>query len=289
MIAAAVLAAALSACGGKEKANISLTAEGSRMYLEMSGSGDFKIDWGDGSKREKGTFSYKKSEFGHDYSDKSAHTVSITGGYITYFYCNRELQSLDVSNNTALKELHCDGTKLTDLDVSSNIALTELRCENNQLTSLDLSKNTALEKLRCGNNKLTDLDLSKNTALIYLECDKNQLTNLDVSKNTALQELYCSYNQLTGLDVSKNTSLKFLYCHYNQITGLDVSHNNALLDIHANNNQMSVAALNDLFRSLPRKTADRRPIHIYDNPGAKGCNGMIAFDRRWLVYERDWR
>ena len=125
--------------------------------------------------------------------------------------------SLDVSKNTALTTLYCNGcTGLTSLDVSKNTALTILSCSDcTGLTSLDLSKNIALTELYCnGCTGLTSLDVSKNTALTYLDCsDCTGLTSLDVLKNTALTTLYCSdCTGLTSLDLSKNTALTTLYC-----------------------------------------------------------------------------
>ena len=142
---------------------------------------------------------------------------------LTYLSCwENQLTELDVSKNTALKELFCFSNQLTALDVSKNTALEILSCSDNQLTELDVSKNTALTALECHVNQLTALDVSKNTALETLICSDNQLTELDVSNNTALTELACYLNQLTALDVSKNTSLVTLSCFWNQIESLDL-------------------------------------------------------------------
>ena len=40
-----------------------------------------------------------------------------------------QLTSLDVSNDTALKELYCDENSLTNLDLSTNTALTYVLCD----------------------------------------------------------------------------------------------------------------------------------------------------------------
>ena len=152
---------------------------------------------------------------------------------------DNQLTALDVSKNTALKELWCYANQLTVLDVSKNTALRILNCYGNRLTTLDVDKNTALEKLHCDGNQLTTLDVSKNISLIRLECHDNQLTSLDVSKNTALTRLKCSYNQLISLDVSKNTALTGLKCRNNQLTVLDVSKNTALTYLECRNNQLT--------------------------------------------------
>ena len=137
---------------------------------------------------------------------------------LTNLSCNADnIVSLDVSQNTALQTLYCQGSrnettftyngKLASLNVSGCTELYSLECYYNQLTELDVSNNTALTRLDCYSNQLTELDLSNNTALTYLSCWGNQLTALDVSNNTALKTLDCGSNQLTELDVSTNTAL----------------------------------------------------------------------------------
>jgi Leucine-rich repeat (LRR) protein len=85
-----------------------------------------------------------------------------------------------------LNTLSVDGNKLTSLDVSNNTALRELNCSHNQITSLEISGSTNLRKLVCPSNRLTNLDVSQNLKLDYLYCEDNRLTNLDVSKNVEL-------------------------------------------------------------------------------------------------------
>jgi len=75
-----------------------------------------------------------------------------------------QLTYVDLSKNTALRNLYLDNNHISDLDVSKNAALTTLECARNQLTSLDVSKNEALTNLRCspmddanGNNLLKTL------------------------------------------------------------------------------------------------------------------------------------
>ncbi|MDR3296362.1 MAG: dockerin type I domain-containing protein, partial [Clostridiales Family XIII bacterium] len=67
------------------------------------------------------------------------------------------------------------------LDVSNNAALTNLHCDDNQLAALDVSNNAALTYLYCGDNRLAALDVSNNAALKYLHCHGNRLAALDLS------------------------------------------------------------------------------------------------------------
>lgn len=133
------------------------------------------------------------------------------------------LTSLDLTSNTALKELRCNENQLTSLKLPNSTTLEEVNCSGNLLTSLDVSMCTALESLYCRGNKLLSLDVSENIALAFLDCAENDLTTLDVSKNTALNLLSCSGNKLTVLEVSMNTALSALYCDANLLTTLDVT------------------------------------------------------------------
>lgn len=157
--------------------------------------------------------------------------------------------------------LFCFKGSLTSLDVSNCTSLKKLFCVQNQLTSLDVSKNIMLEELDVYSNRLTGLDISKNTALQIVRCSENRLTSLDVSKNKGLTHLWCNQNQLTSLDVSKNTGLTFLDCQLNAL---------------------SVAALNDLFRTLHgNRISEDQIVHFAENPGTDDCDASIAEAKGW--------
>ena len=151
---------------------------------------------------------------------------------------NHLINSLDVSNNLALKYLNCSDMGLTTLDVSKLVFLEKLWLWINDISTLDVSNNPALITLDCRSNRLATLDLSNQPGLRTLFCVYNQLSSLDLSINTKLRELWCSMNQLTNLDVSKNTALELLWCEKNLLTTLDVSHNTALRQLKCGSNQL---------------------------------------------------
>ncbi len=79
-------------------------------------------------------------------------------GDIIGFDCSRNganLIALEVSHNTLLKKLYCQGNDLRSLDISRNTHLIDLNCRDNKLSSLDVSNNTQLEELYCHNNNFT--------------------------------------------------------------------------------------------------------------------------------------
>jgi len=228
------------------------TAKEGEVIISLAGSGEFTINWGDGTPSEtrpllsldRNGMLWNYHSISHTYSGTSAHTITISGKNITL--------------------LGCWDNQVTELDVSKNSALTRLGCDNNQLTKLDVSKNSALTGLGCNNNQLTELDVSKNSALTILNCGDNPLTKLDVSKNSALTQLYCYENKLTELDVSGATALTELQCW---------------------NNLLEAPALNALFGTLPSNSKSRSVIYMGGNPGTDAaCSDTgILEDKGWWV------
>ena len=205
---------------------------GQRVIIDIDKDNDEEISYKEAAEAKYMNVHIKYVNPGNNFPELKYFTA------LEYLSVECNLDSLDLSKNTALTDLDCGSNQLTSLDVSKNTALTDLDCGSNQLTSLDVSNNTALTYLDCSSNQLTSLDVSKNTALTYLDCSSNQLTSLDVSKNTALTDLYCVGNMLTSLDVSNNTALTGLQCAYNNLTSLDLSNNPALTDLYCSDNPL---------------------------------------------------
>jgi hypothetical protein len=112
-----------------------------------------KVDFGDGSLVNDTIGTYEVS-----ITDTliGSQTLIIYGSDITYFNCDDiQLILLDISNDTALKQLSCEYNQLTSLDLSKNPALYYIDCSHNQLISLNVSNDTALKILYCDFNKLT--------------------------------------------------------------------------------------------------------------------------------------
>jgi Leucine-rich repeat (LRR) protein len=106
-----------------------------------------------------------------------------------------------VEDFTAMENLYCYNNNLNSLNVSFNTALIGLSCHNNNLSALNISSNTNLQSLYCYGNEIENLDVSSNTDLKILSCFDNQLTSLDLSSNVALTRLWCEDNALTELDI----------------------------------------------------------------------------------------
>ena len=109
--------------------------------------------------------------------------TSLTTIMLKDFY----LSSIDLGGCRALKTFWTN-TGLESLDVSDCSALEDLSCD--YTNTLKLGNLSALKKLSCSNGKLTSLDLSGCPALEYLLCHTNQITKLDISKCPKLEAHY---------------------------------------------------------------------------------------------------
>ena len=155
-----------------------------------------------------------------------------------------DLRTVDLSYNTALKELNVVGChNLTSLDLSHNPNLQRLNCGSTGLTSLDLSHNPELEYLRCETNKLTSLDLSNNTKLHEVYCSEGKLTELNVKQCNLLKKLDCSRNNLTELDTPDTSWFRELNCSDNPLNTLNVG-GKFLAKLNVNRTNLTALKLN---------------------------------------------
>lgn len=154
---------------------------------------------------------------------------------------NTQIQTVDTSQNKALKYLDCGSCiNLSGLDVSQNLQLEYLNCTATRVSSLNVSKNVALEELSCNGCGLEELDVSNNVNLIKLSCGSTRLRELDVSHNPKLDFLDCSRCDLeNSLDLSNNILLKELHCNNNDLRTIDLSKCNSLTNLRAGFNALT--------------------------------------------------
>ena len=166
--------------------------------------------------------------------------------------------TLDLSANTALKELNCRDNNLQSLNINncsnlervscggafttlytSNLSkLKYLKCGGN-LTSLSLSNNKDLEYLDCSSCKLTGLDLTGLSMLKDVECYSNQLTSITLDGCSSLERVQCGSNNLSSINGSGCVNLKELYCYFNPLTSINISSNTALTKLTLSNTNLS--------------------------------------------------
>lgn len=131
---------------------------------------------------------------------------------------HNSLTTLDLSANTALRNLDCGLNQLTSLKVNTGIV--NLICYYNpQLVTLDLSPYTNLESFICPGVPLNELDLRNNTKLTSVEIGNTNITKLDLSTNVNLTSVYIYENpKLTAINLKNghNTSITDFYGYSNR-------------------------------------------------------------------------
>ena len=205
---------------------------------------------------------------------------------LTYLDCSKNsLLNLDISQNTLLKHLNCEGFywngyysgALQNLDLTNNDSLTYLNCIGNMISNLDLSNNYGLLKLYCSHNSIDTLNLSVNTQLTHLNCSKNnQIRSLDLSQNTSLVFFKCIGSSVFGSPIGKLQSLDIRNGNNINITTFNTSNNDSLYCISVDDSQWSsdnwtnidsvTNFSNDCNASPSNVTNHSKKILIYPNP-----------------------
>ena len=135
----------------------------------------------------------------------------------------QQLETLDLSKNSALTKLTLDNVPLSSLDLSANTALKELSITDVPLSSLELKNNSSITSLTINETLLQSLDLKEHTALSSLDCSNNRLASLLLDGCSSLRSLHCENNNLQSLNVGDCQDLRWLSCFSNPISSLDIS------------------------------------------------------------------
>lgn len=126
--------------------------------------------------------------------------------------CNLSGASFNISALTELIILQISGnSNLLTVDVTNNTKLREFYCQDDGLTTLNVTNNTELLKLAANGNSLTTLNLTNNTKLklLYLYANASLSLPTGFSGLTALEDLNvydCNFTVL--LDCRPFTKLK---------------------------------------------------------------------------------
>ena len=89
-----------------------------------------------------------------------------------------EIDSIDITQFTKLKNLDLTKDSIEALDVRNNLMLEHIIVPNNRIQSLDFSKHERIKSIDIRNNSLTMIDLSKN---INIRVNKNSSGNAAIS------------------------------------------------------------------------------------------------------------
>lgn len=167
-------------------------------------------------------------------------------GDTTFASGNAKVSGIDVTGNTLLKVLFCNGE-------SSDAP-----------------------------GSIQELNLSENSLLETLYCKFNLLTTLNLDNNPVLREIYLQNNQIETLNLDNNPNLRNCFLGDNKIQEISVSNNTQLRRLSIINNLMGPCELNDLYESLPDRTGTTAgSIVIQGNPSASTSDTSIASAKNW--------
>ena len=168
---------------------------------------------------------------------------------------NSNLSTLDVTNNTLLRELYCQDDNLSTLDVTNNTALTILAANGNSLTSLNLTNNTKLKTLLLYAN--TGLALPTGfSGLTELEWVDIYNCNVTVPLNCTpflnLRRVSAGNTSLPSVNLSTCTKLEWIYIRSSpSVTTLNLpaTLSNTTL-VYGDGCALTAAAINDILVKL---------------------------------------
>lgn len=183
------------------------------------------------------------------------------------------LQFLDFTGASNLKNLYCRYTGITTLNIQNLSNLVYVECNNNQIAQLDLLGLVNLETLHCEYNQIDSLDFTGANNLVLAYCNNNLIEELFVSPeaNSHLVYVDCSFNKIKTLNF-ENLG--------NEFKGLDCG-NNLLEEVHVKGNDLRGFSCNDnlltdldleWLQNLSRFNCRNNQIssinmkHIIDNP-----------------------
>ena len=168
---------------------------------------------------------------------------------------NSNLSTLDVTNNTLLRELYCQDDNLSTLNVTNNTALTILAANGNSLTSLNLTNNTKLKTLLLYAN--TGLALptgfSGLTELEWVDIYNSNVTvPFDCTPFLNLKKVSAGNTSLPSVNLSTCTKLEWIYIRSSpSVTTLNLpaTLSNTTL-VYGDGCALTVAAINDILVKL---------------------------------------
>lgn len=155
----------------------------------------------------------------------SANELSYFVNLTSLDISSNSLTSLDVKKLTKLNTLNFRLNAIEKIDLSKNTALTTLICDgNNYLDSLNLKNLTSLQRLDIGTNYvMKEIDLTSNVNLKTLWAQNTDIINLDLTKNVNLTSVFFVTSELESISFPASTKLVSIDLSYNKLKTLDLT------------------------------------------------------------------
>lgn len=152
---------------------------------------------------------------------------------------NKQIVSLDLSNNKKLTALLCQDTSIKELILTDLTELTTLNANRCELTQITWGNHPKMERIDMIKNKLTSIQVTDMPALMELHLDNNLLTKVTLAKLPSLQRLNLYNNELTQIDLNGGfDKLMFLFLFHNKLASVDLSHLPMLIQVMISENPL---------------------------------------------------
>lgn len=236
--------------------SIDLTGCSSLTYLELTDNAIAEIDLSHSPKLQVLRMTWN-----------ALTSIDVTNNpELTHLYVrkNPELTgTIDLSNNTKLKEVWCAESKVKGLNLSNDHSdLYKIVSYYSEIESLDLSTCPNLTYLEAHGMKLTSIDLTKCPELDYLWLKFNEVAELDLTQCTKIQEVQIGYNKLTSLDMSKCPEIKLLEVAGNALTEVNIEGCTKLQSLDVSMNQLTELNLEDCKKLFSASVSENQLTEI---------------------------
>lgn len=211
---------------------------------------------------------------------------------------NGALTSLSISSLSQLTLLDCSANPLQSIDLSQNTALQHLYLRGlDQIPQfaggLQISNLTNLVELDFSGSTFTYVELpplSEN--LKIFNCSNTKLDIFNVAGCPNLEELYASGSLILTLDISENNNLKKLVCNKTQLKTLKMPKAPQLEYIDIHNNHLLLDGIKKFVQELNDRTGlaegtlilidsyEKSELNPYDDETLHA-----AMDKNWAPYD----
>ena len=175
-----------------------------------------------------------------DYHISSLNGVDLLTGMTMFTIDHNSIETVDLSNNKALKLLNAKSMVDGGVDASINPdGSVVTNPSQGVLKSITLPSGSALGGVMLRWNALTSIDVSGNTGLKWFDVRGNSVSTVgELGSNSNLESIAVIDNKVSSLDVSKNAKLEALKAQGNPFSKLDITNNKTLYNLQLDENDL---------------------------------------------------
>lgn len=199
----------LTLVGNAGITSLDVTANTALKVLDISGTGISEISLTANTALEE-FYNYAKTVYKHDHETGWGDNVDVAPA---------ALKSLDLINNTNLKKLYVDGTKVPEfetLDLTKMDSLSKISVENAGVQSIKFNDQVTYEAIYTDGNNLLVLDLPKNVSSELKADLGNQTRTVKVASSDTLE----TFDLNSIIDITKVSVNASEDVEYNSETGI---------------------------------------------------------------------